>query len=164
MLPAPQAGSRQVDLASASSSSRTCSVRARVAHAGLGKSPLLSRGSARWAMTACEVFCREAGTGQSSLLISWAASASTMFIALGASTAASIRAKCQAGTQSRCGQACPAVAIPMGGSGSFGRSATSHTRHLSGAEYTGFRLNHSAIQQSKARPSAYGRSVGSRFS
>ena len=53
-------------MASVSLSLRTCSIRARVAHGGLGKSSRLSRGSMRCAMTACEVFCRGSGTDQSS--------------------------------------------------------------------------------------------------
>ena len=57
MCPRPQAGSRQVIELRESLDTMTCSMRARVAHGGVGKSSRLFFSSALCAITACDVFC-----------------------------------------------------------------------------------------------------------
>src|SRR6516165_12537482 len=56
MCPRPQAGSRQVMEASDCLETITCSISARVAQGGVGKSSRLFFSSALWAITACDVF------------------------------------------------------------------------------------------------------------
>src|SRR5215212_10221645 len=57
MCPTPQAGSKQDRDFSWPGLATTCSIRARVAQGGVGKSSRLSLGSILVAITALEVFC-----------------------------------------------------------------------------------------------------------
>src|SRR5262249_35833616 len=57
MCPRPQAGSRHVIELRVLLPTTTCSMRARVAHGGVGKSSRLFFSSALCAITACDVFC-----------------------------------------------------------------------------------------------------------
>src|SRR5262245_49517308 len=57
MCPRPQAGSRHVIELRALLEMMTCSMRARVAQGGVGKSSRLFFSSALCAITACDVFC-----------------------------------------------------------------------------------------------------------
>ena len=58
MKPRLQVGSRQLMPPSSCVLPMTCSTSARVAHGGVGKSSRLSDASARWAITACDRFCK----------------------------------------------------------------------------------------------------------
>src|SRR6266508_6062121 len=57
MWPRPQAGSRHVIELRTLLPTTTCSIRARVAQGGVGKSSRLFLSSALCAITACDVFC-----------------------------------------------------------------------------------------------------------
>src|SRR5262249_48468191 len=57
MCPRPQAGSRHVIALRVLLPTTTCSMRARVAQGGVGKSSRLFFSSALCAITACDVFC-----------------------------------------------------------------------------------------------------------